>query len=121
MPVLLGLLLEQKEGTVRVAELLLLERLGRFCHACVCVCVYIYIYIYIYINEVVQQNDEDDFELNEDPEVMTIEKGYELLNRQQEIDYVASLNKEQRTRILQHTKIHTYTCLPLPKPHAGWV
>jgi hypothetical protein len=50
------------------------------------------------INEVIEQNDDDDFEINDDPDVMTIYKGYEFLNKQQEVDYLASLKRDDRSK-----------------------
>ncbi len=50
------------------------------------------------INEVVQQNDDDDFEINDDPDVITMDKGYEFLNKQQEVDYLASLNQDELSK-----------------------
>jgi hypothetical protein len=47
------------------------------------------------INEVIEQNDDADFEINDDPDVITMEKGYELLNKQQEVDYLASLDQDE--------------------------
>jgi hypothetical protein len=48
------------------------------------------------INQINQDNEDEDFGLNEDSDVVTFEKGYEFVNRQQEIDEVAKMNLTQR-------------------------
>jgi hypothetical protein len=50
------------------------------------------------INQVNADNEDEDFGLNEDPDVETVEKGFELLNRQQEIDFVANLTANERSK-----------------------
>jgi hypothetical protein len=50
------------------------------------------------INEVIEHNNDDDFEINDDPDVITMEKGYEFLNKQQEVDYLASLDEDELSK-----------------------